>query len=326
MTARRTCFLINSKSHRVARQGSWLLAAWTGLSPDAKAGIELFQVEDFSALGTDMSVLAARGFTRFFVEGGDGTVLAVLSAASRVAEAFDATPEYAILPGGSTNLAYKSFGFRAANSHKFARRFSALSSEAAPDAAQQRALEVTCGAWSGPVIGFVLSTGALARAMTYVQREFHGDGHRGSLAVARAICRFLTAPHSYRDRDGAPVLNGSGLKLEAEEVQYEGGHGLSLSTSLPRLSLGLNPFWGQGAGGIALTYARWPLVAFRSGLLEALTLRRRGRLGAKGFFSHRLTQMTLRPEAPIMIDGELFEDVVSHEVRVTLTEPLRFLR
>lgn len=315
------CFVINAKSHRVARHGSWLEAALPDL-PD----IQVLRLDDFDALDTRIGDLARRGVHRFFIEGGDGTVLAVLSACAGHAQAFVNRPEYAILPGGSTNLAYKIVGFRARNARSFRARIKALLNGTQSAHVDQSALSVSMDGRPAPVNGFVVSTGTLARAMSYVQREFHGVGHRGSLAVAQAIFRFLIAPHKYLDRDGLPVLRGTQLHLQADMLAYDAPHCLSLITCLPRLSLGVKPFWGKEQGEISITYARWPMKHFRSGLVEALLWKREKHLRGKGFSSHRARQVALQTEDLIMVDGEVFTPAPGSVVTISVTEPKRFLR
>jgi len=247
MEASSICFLINAKSHRVARHGSWLDRASL-----RTPSIHVLHIEDFTKLGQDIRKLVAQGVRKFFIEGGDGTVLAVLSACVDVE--FASPPEFAILPGGSTNLAYKSFGFRSRNAKDFQRRLDAIVAGGQVVSVEQRALSIRCNTYPSSITGFVLSTGTLARAMSYVQRRLHGKGHRGSFAVARAIFQFLTASHTFVDDDGQSVLRGSHLSLKTDSAAYEGPHCLSLASSLPRLSLGLNPFWGRETGEISITY------------------------------------------------------------------------
>lgn len=319
MRSNQICFVVNPKSHRVARHGSWLEGA-------VSSGVQLLPITDFATLDHEIKMMVDRGVHTFFIEGGDGTVLAVLSACARVVDAFGTEPEFAILPGGSTNLACKNFGFRTRSARGLRQRLNALLAGEPATHQHQRALAIECDAFSAPVIGFLLSTGTLARAMSYVQREFHGDGHRGSLAVAQAIFRFLTAPEKYLDHDGMPVLRGSELGVDATGVEYNGPHCLSLTTCLPRLSLGLNPFWGEGSGAIAMTYGQWPMRHFKGGLLRALFWKSSGPLRQRGFISHRATQLVLRPGEPIMVDGETYEAASGQKVTITLTEPIRFLR
>lgn len=306
--------IVNPRSHRVARHGSVLRAAAA-----AMPAASYLVLEDFGALDTRIAEMAQAGVQRIFVEGGDGTLMAVMSACHAPAAGFAAMPALGVLPGGSTNLACKILGFRGKGAALAARVRASANGGAAVEV-RQRALRVERGE-GAPVLGFLLSTGSLARAMLYVQRAFHGPGRRGSLAVAGAIARFVFAPERYLDRDGLPVLRGSHLRAEMAGQEIEGLHAFSLMTPLPRLSLGLNPFWGKGPGGIAVTHAAWPQPAFRRAILRALARR-----AGPGFDSWRSDAADLWHDGPVMMDGEVLDLGPEGRARVTLTEPLRFLR
>ena len=95
---------------------------------------------------------------------------------------------------------------------------------------------------------------------------------------------------------------------------------------MPRLSLGINPFWGTGSGSIALTHAHWPMPYFRSGLLEALLWKRKTQLVKKGLSSHRTNWIEARLDDPFMVDGEVFTPSPGSRVAISCTDPIRFLR
>ncbi|WP_317057365.1 diacylglycerol/lipid kinase family protein [Roseovarius rhodophyticola] len=321
MDAKSIAFVTNPKSHRVARKGSWVSQA-AAAAPD----LNILEFSGDTALMPQLRKVMEDGVSTIFIEGGDGTVLAVLSACHALADQFETPPQFAILPGGSTNLAHKLFGFRAFGPRHFQKRFAGLLAGKREQVTQQRALKIDSPGLSTPQLGFVLSTGTLARAMRYVQEELHGPGHRGSFSVGQAILRFLSAPHAYLDQNGQPVVAGSQIALQGDNLAYDGPHGLSIMTSLPRLSLGLYPFWGEGSGSISLTYATWPMPHFRRGLFQALVWKQPDRLEKLGFFSHREDAVKLTPHAPIMIDGESFDFSAQDPVHVTLSDQIRFLR
>jgi len=99
--------VFNPGSHTVQRKGSLLEAAAASIP-----GAQLVRLDDFSNLDAQMTGLANAGVRSVFVEGGDGTLQAVLSACFALHAKFHGLPEFAILPGGSTNLAYKVCGLR----------------------------------------------------------------------------------------------------------------------------------------------------------------------------------------------------------------------
>ncbi|MDT8327478.1 MAG: acylglycerol kinase family protein [Roseovarius sp.] len=314
--------IVNPRSHAVAQRGSMLEPAALEL-PNAS----FLRLEKFEPLDGFVRHMAENGVEKIFVEGGDGTLLAVLSACLATGSGFDTPPDFAILPGGSTNLAARSFGFEGKTAGEITRRIVALADEVdTPIRETHRALRVESAALPCPAIGFVLSTGSLARAMLFAQREFHDDVRRGLRTIAVAIVRFVLAPGKYRDEDGAPILRASRLAVRGAGVDLDGPHALGLVTSLPRLSLGLNPFWGTGKGAIALTHAAWPITGFRRAIAKILLHLSGPRLAAHGMTSYRSDAFDLIHDDPIVIDGEPMQPAKDGRLHITTTEPLVFLR
>lgn len=311
--------ITNARSHTVARRGSRLMAVAAMMSAEPCP-----EATDFATLERDIAAMAAAGVTRIIVEGGDGTLLAVLSAALSPAAGFARPPEFGVLAGGSTNLAAHLLGMRAKTPAALIRR---ISGPAGDDVAHQRALCVSVPGLARTEVGFLMSTGSLARAMDYNQRVFHKAGRRGSLAVAGAIARFVLAPGRYRDTDGAPVLRRSWLRAQGQDMQLDGLHAFCLVSTLPRLNLGLVPFWGTGAGAIAMTHAGWPLPGFRRALLKVLIRRGGAGLAAHGLTSWRGMRFDIDHDGPVMIDGELLPVAAgAGRLSVSATAPLTFLR
>lgn len=314
----KTGLIVNPRSHGVARRGSVLEAAHA-MMPES----HLLRLDTFGALQAGLAAMAQAGVERIFVEGGDGTLHGVLSAALAPGAGFARPPQFAVLAGGSTNLAAKVLGFRGTAPQEICNRIKALAEGADARLQMQRALRVAGAAPGDPAIGFLLSTGSLPRAMLYVQRAFHGPGRRGSSAVAAAIARFVLAPYRYLDADGAPLLRASPLCVNQ---LVQGPHAFSLMTSLPALSLGLNPFWGVGEGALALTHVSWPIRALRRSMLRILIGRGGPDLAARGFASYRGDRFDLLGADSLMIDGEPLRADPGATVAVSATDPIGFLR
>jgi hypothetical protein len=314
--------VVNPRSHAVARRGSMLEAAGLDLP-----GAHFLRLDSFDRLNPCITQMAAAEVDTIFVEGGDGTLLAVLSACLAPGSGFATLPDIAVLPGGSTNLAAQLFGFRGRTPGEITRRITALAHEVeAPQREHHRALRIESSDLERPAIGFVLSTGSLARAMLYTQREFHGSGRRGGHAVALAIARFLIAPGRYRDTDGLPVMRPSPLTLRGEGIDMSGDHALTLISSLPRLSLGLAPFWGSGEGGVAVTHATWPILGFRRALARIVLGLTGSGMASHGLTSHRSDWLELDHSGPVVVDGEAVLSTGAANLRITTTPPLAFLR
>lgn len=315
----KTGLIVNPRSHSVARRGSVLEAAHVMLP-----GTHLLRLTEFGALPAGVARMAAAGVERIFVEGGDGTLHGVLSAALAPGAGFARPPAFGVLAGGSTNLAAKVLGLRATAPREICNRIRALEGGVTPAPQMQRALCVEGAAPGAPALGFLLSTGSLPRAMHYVQRAFHGPGRRGSGAVALAIARFVLAPYRYLDADGAPLMRASPLRVA--QLALPPVHAFALMTSLPALSLGLNPFWGAGEGAVALTHVGWPIHALRRSILRILIGQGGPDLAPRGFTSHRGERFDLQGADSLMLDGEPLPTAPGGRVRVSATAPIGFLR
>ncbi len=317
MIPKKIALIYNPRSHTVTRSGSVLVKA-----APLMGTAQLVRIDDFDTLPAQVQALAKNGIERICIEGGDGTVLAVLSAALDPKTGFSQVPEFAVLPGGSTNLAYDILGLQASAPKEVAERLQS------PDLTrvQQRALHITLTNNPRPHVGFLFSTGSLARAMRYVQREFHGDGKRGMTAVAGAILRFVLTPYKYHDSDGAPLLRPTDYHLQADTFALDRTHTMSITTTLPKLSLGINPFWGTGRGEIALTHVAWPLHGLRRALVKVLLGHSSKGFAKYGFTSYRCVQYELTHHDTLMLDGEILPTPQDGRISVTTTDPLVFLR
>lgn len=313
--------IVNPLSHTVRRKGSILERVGLVLE-----NAVLVRIDDFTDLPGQLTRLAGTDISAVFLEGGDGTLQAVMSAWPGLAAGAPALPDFAILAGGSTNLAFKIAGLHCRTASEVADYVTAYRAGRPVTRTSLRALQVESSGLEHPQIGMLLSTGSLARAMIYTQQQIHGDGHRGSFAVAEAAARFVLAPEAYLDTDQTPLLRPSDLDVECPSFQLHGAHALSLMTTLPSLSLGLKPFWGQGAGAIAFTHAAWPIAAFRRAFLKILAGATGSRLVQHGLTSYRTDMLEFICSSSIVLDGELLQLPAKASIRVTPTAPIRFLR
>lgn len=314
--------VFNPRSHSVQRKGSLLEAAARHI-PDA----QLVRVDDFSKLDGQMAALAKAGVRAVFVEGGDGTLQAVLSTCYALQTKFHGLPEFAVLPGGSTNLAYKVCGLRLHDPDQIASFIARLRHDSASvDRVYQSALKVESAALPAPALGMLLSTGSLARLMLYAQREFLGDGDRGSRAVGEAAMRFLLTPESYLDEDGLPLLRPSPLVANCPVFRLQGEHTMSLMTTLPSLSLRLKPFWGEGTAPIAVTHAAWPIRGLRTAFLKILAGWTGPQMTRHGLTSLRMDHVDLLYTGPVVLDGERLPSPADGRIRITVSQPISFLR
>ncbi|WP_084399837.1 diacylglycerol kinase family protein [Henriciella aquimarina] len=313
----------NARSHLVARKGSRLEEVAC-----RKGELPLVWFESMALFRAKITGLMESGYDTFLIEAGDGTVLATLTCCYNHDPARFGALRFAVLPGGSTNLAYERLGLKQPGVEDVVRRLDALDDDTSAGAVTQLpALAVRLGEARDSHVGFLLSTGALARGMDHVQHHMFGEGQRGSAAVALSLLKLAARPRHYMAADGEPLLRPSRFEPKTSDMQVEAGpHAFSLATTFPSLSLGLTPFWGEEAKPIRFTYAPWPPAKLRRAILRSATGRGLERLETDGYRSINTDALAMTVDGPLMLDGELLQRDSSISIRVGTTGDICFLR
>ena len=251
------------------------------------------------------------------INGGDGTVQAVLSALFQC-QHFETLPFLAVLPSGTTNVIAKNVGLRG-------RRLRALqtllerASIGAKDLPyrQHPVLRVQISPDRDPLFGMCFSAAASVKATQYYHDKLHALRLPGELGPGLALVRFLFSLVCGDSDVLTPVPIAIALNREPEE-QFECL--ALLVTTLEQLLLGLRPYWGSESGPLHYT----AIAARPKYALRVLPFLLRGRetgyaTPQHGYFSHNVNEVRLHMASGFVLDGELFEPssqsepvVVSH--------------
>jgi hypothetical protein len=319
----KVALIANARSHLVAVKGSRLEEV-----ARQHRGVPLVWFDTLPAFNAALQDLLKSGHDSFIVEGGDGTVLATLTGCYNSDPQAFAGLHFAILPGGSTNLAHEKLGLKQPAIARIRALIAALETDNAPAAVtQQRALIVEQDGLSAAQLGFLLSTGSLASGMDHVQHHMFSEGSRGTLAIARALLTLAARPSQYTAADGKPLLRPSHFEPHTSGLPVEAGpHAFSLASTFSSLSLGISPFWGEGDGPIHFTWAPWPPEKLRRAILYAATGRNRQSLEKAGYRSIDTRTLSMTVDGPVMLDGELLRLDPASPLRVRSSGAIRFLR
>lgn len=316
MSHQRALLIANPASHSVALRGA-VLAQVARARPD----LPFLWLRDFADLPDFLSAYPARAV---FVEGGDGTLEAVTSALTAQGAEM---PLIGVLPGGRTNLAHHVLGLRKPRPEAVAARIAELAAERPGEMAAQRLLRVSGGGLAAPRAGLLLSTGAAARAMLYSQVARETRAARGAGAVLATLARLILAPYSLRHTDGEPLLRPTPIDTDYGGARrFAGGHAFALVTPLPRLSLGLRPWWGRGAEPLAVLHAEWPIRAPRRSALRVLAGFGHEGLAARGLHGFGCARVSFAGPGPVVLDGELLPVTEDAPLTAEPTAPVLFLR
>ena len=239
--------IANARSHRNRKNG---------LHFDSNANLFYAAPQSLEALDRVLAEYAAEGINLLIVDGGDGTIRDVVTAASDV---FPELPNMAVIPSGKTNAVALDLGIpknwsvqaavAAAHEHRFAAR--------AP-------IEISRPGTNDPVIrGFLFGAGGFVRATELAQRT-HRMGAFDGVAVAWSLAWSITqtlfggANNVWRKGEYMHFRTCNGRDVQ-------GSFYLLFMSTLERLPLGLKPFGRPRPGLKALAVqappAR-PLLAF----------------------------------------------------------------
>lgn len=268
--------------------------------------------------------LARQGVDVLVVNGGDGTLQRVLTEVLS-GGIFDEVPMVAPLRSGRTNMTALDIGSR----HDTVRSLATLLATVSDGSIQRRivprpVLRVDLVGEDRPQYGMFCGFGVIHRAIELTLKLFPPGRAQGvfgsSIMTLGLVTRAATGSN-------AELLNADPIDIRLEDqLLPKRSYKLVLSTTLERFFLGLRPFWGTEAGPIHFT-----AVADRAlGIGPAISILR-GRRPRRAdvdprFVSRNIHLGELTLACGLTIDGELFAPRDGRVVRLTASDPVRFVR
>jgi hypothetical protein len=276
--------------------------------------------ETTEALAMALSLFHERGIDCIAVSGGDGTVSEVLSAVFATNPGW--RPKLAILRSGKTNLiAYDVGAARPGGAGALA--LADLAQSGLPMRAETRpVLRVEGGPGADvPRFGFFLGAGAFTRASDLAQVEAHAYGLNEGAAILWTLGSMVGRSLLGLGEKEPPAVLAS-CPADAPE---SGPRYLVIATTLNRLALGLNPFWGGGTGPLRYTDIAAPPRGLAAAIIPVLRGRPRRWMIEAGYRSGVTAALSLRLTARLTLDGEPFRPGPDGEVRITAADSVTFL-
>jgi len=284
------------------------------------SGATAFDVTDLDSIRAATRQLAEEGVEILAVNGGDGTVHAVLT---RLMRRQSRLPLIAVIPGGTTNLTANDLS-RVKSPEQAIENLvasAALRDEQMPRV-QRRLLEVTVGD-AQPQYGLILGAGAVLRGMEHFRDNVGARGFRGELAGGFSLLRGLVGiargRTAWADNHLADILPDGENGWHKDRV-------LVMATTMNRFLLGFRPWWGRQEEPIHLTALRRKpdaMLRLTPSLLRGKT--HRLMTPAHGYRSDNVSGFDLRSRTGFALDGELFPLASGEVARIETTAPVSFL-
>jgi diacylglycerol kinase family enzyme len=290
--------------------------------------VDHVETSDSGALPDALAHLARRRVDLLIVNGGDGSVNHALTEilCHRV---FDEPPLVAPLRGGRTNMTARNLGAARDPVKGLAGLLRAVEEGGVAERIVDRpVLRVTSNRRPGVHFGMFFGAGLIPRAIELVHRTFPAGRAQGvfGASVVTALLLARTALRPYARQTGILRPDKAQVVLDGQPVPY-GEFMLLIASTLSRAFLGLNPFWGEGPGGVRFTGIG---VAARRKRRAALGVMR-GRPRAfvtpeNGWTSRNVERGELAFDCGFTIDGELFAPEPGEVVTLAADRRVAFVR
>jgi len=281
-------------------------------------GIQHIETASLDDLPAAVEMLLADGVELLGINGGDGTVHAVLTALLR-ASAGQPLPSIALLPGGTTSMSARGVNGGAV---PFDRALDTLLTAAnSASTGQARHLLKIHAAGSDAQLGLSLGMGAIVSGVEYCHERIYSLGLRDEWAAGAALLR---AGWGIARRE--PVFaDGVPLDLDIDGERHSAKASIFLVTVLDELILGIRPFWGDGEDPLRITLVREHAARFLRSFPDFLRGRAHPHLTeAAGYLSRRGSHVEIRSQGPYTIDGEIYHSKTG-EIRVDAFGPVTMI-
>jgi hypothetical protein len=287
-----------------------------------------YEVEDASQIGEAIKSIARVRPKVLAINGGDGTVQAVLTELTNGGHFGDAPPPVAVLPSGKTNLIALDLGARGDPIEALERLISlARSDELGSNTVARELIALRqSGAEDRPVIGMFLGGAGLADTMLYCRDKIYplglpnGVAH-GITAFALLMKLVLRVKASFLPPDPQPI----NVSLSEQGNRISGRFSLLAVTTLEKLLLSSELAGRRSRSLKLLAVEERPLSILRG--LAASVLGKLGRKAVRGVHFEEADEITIEGDnSHVILDGETFRADRGSPINLSLAQPLSFVR
>lgn len=283
-----------------------------------------YEVEAIDQISDAMRAIARVKPQVLVVNGGDGTVQAVLTELYNGRHFGAAPPPIAVLPNGKTNLIALDLGASGDPLAALSRIVDLAKGDLAPHLVQRELIALSEGEGAErPVMGMFLGGAGLADVILYCRHRIYPLGLPNTLshvlAAAAALFTFIFGFHArFLPPSPSPVT----VSL-IRDGRYSQRLALLIVTTLEKLLLGTRP---SGSGGLKLM----AIDQTPGALLRALAVSLFGGFGRRkvdGVHFGQGDMIRIEGErASVILDGEEFHATAGRPIVLRSTAPIPFIR
>lgn len=283
-----------------------------------------YEVEEIGQIPDAMRTIARVSPKVVVINGGDGSVQAVLTELHCGRYFGENPPPVAVLPNGKTNLIALDLGAEGDPLIALERIVELAQSDLAPHTVRRELIALSEGQDSRPVLGMFLGGAGLADSILYCRHKIYPLGLPNGLShLLTALAVIASVVLGIRAAFLPPRPSPVRVSL-ARGGQFSGRFTLLIVTTLERMLLSTK---AQSGGG------HLKLMAVEQGssnLFRALLASVRGRLGSNRYQGVHIEQgdeIEIEGErSHVILDGELFQARAGRPIVLRTTPPVPFLK
>ena len=248
----------------------------------------------FANLGIDILV----------VNGGDGTIQAILTILCHDTTPFVTPPQLMVLKGGTTNMIAGDVGIDGDQMEAFKRLLQWAETSKGTIGRIQRPVLRLLVPGHEPKYGMFFGAGCITQATSYYHQHLHNNIFGGFPGICMTIGRFLWA--LIRKQKNFAGLTSMTINRDGHLTPRD-DYILFLASTLNRLIFGLNPFWGSENGPLRST-AITSQARYMPWVLPFLAFNRMTRTGTaeNGYYSNNGHEVALHLTDSVVLDGEMY--------------------
>lgn len=271
-----------------------------------------------------LAEMAKAEITHLVVSGGDGTVLAVVSALLNNSP-FVKQPCISLLSAGMTNVIAHEVGQPGLPAIGLKRLVTLIEAGEEGEVLERPVLSVDFG--DGRVIerGFLIGGVGFYQGTQLVRRDIHKLGAKqvfaAKLGIAWSILKILVFGPGPRSG-----FHGETIELTIDGQKEQRNCFMFIGSTLNSVLPGVAPFWGRGPGRLQLTTIDAPPRRFARAAFSVLRGKPKPWMADSGYISRRMEKLEINVQSPVIIDGECFEPPLSGNIIVSAGPLMRFHR
>ncbi len=283
------------------------------------------ETDHAGALPEALADFARNGIDLLVVNGGDGTLQHALTEILG-GDDFQQIPMIAPLRGGRTNMTALDLGAQRDPVKGLASLLEAARTRRLADLMVRRpVLRVSYQRGFAVQYGMFFGAGMIHRAIALTHRLFPKGRNHGVLGPG-LVTASLIGKTLLRPRSGVLAPDKVQMLLDGESVP-QGEFRLVIASSLNRLFLRMNPFWGEGPGPVRFTCAASGAKNFAKSAIGMLRGRPKPFVTPEaGYTSKNVECAEMRFDCGFTVDGEIFSPRSDETVTLTGDRRVTFVR